>query len=66
LSALAGWIGAEYVLALWMLKRMDVAFGMRHQAKYVTLRVAYARDIANGAVRIIGIRYVLGRVLGEN
>ena len=49
-----------------MLERMDVAFGMRHQAKYVTLRVAYARDIPNGAVRIIGIGYGLGRVLGEH
>src|SRR5690242_10971753 len=42
-----------------MLERMDIAFGMRHQAKDVATGIADTRDIAHRAVRIVGIRHTL-------
>jgi len=34
---------------------MDVTFGVRHQPEDVTLSAADARDVASGAVGIVGI-----------
>jgi len=34
---------------------MDVAFGVRHQPEDVALSAAHARDVASGAVGIVGI-----------
>src|SRR5215216_3965283 len=50
----------------WMLPGMDVIFRVRHQTKYISLRVANACDVIDGAVWVQRIFAVSSRTIGAD